>query len=225
MKNLNSLLSLPIAYLLGSIPSAIWIAKLAKGKSFDIRDYGSKNAGLTNTFRVLGWKPALPVVFMDLLKGFFGPWIAMRMCESQVAAGGADYSHWVPLVAGILVILGHSFTCFAGFRGGKGVLAALGVFLALCPITALSAFGVWIILTASTKYVSVGSIGACIALGVFAVMGYLKLPFPPDDINIGLMITCLLVAVFVIVKHKSNIKRLLNGTENGFGSKRKTPKA
>ena len=177
--------------MLGSIPSAIWIAKIAKGKDFDIRDYGSKNAGLTNTFRVLGWKPALPVVFLDLLKGFFGPWIAAQMCASQVAAGGAD------------------------------VLAALGVFLALCPITALAAFGVWIVLTVSTKYVSVGSIGACIALGVFAVMGYLKLPFPPDNINLGLMITCLIVAVFVIVKHKSNIKRLLNGTENGFGSKRK----
>ncbi len=149
----------------------------------------------------------------------------MKMCEAQVAAGGADYSHWVPLVAGLLVILGHSFTCFAGFRGGKGVLAALGVFLALCPITALSAFGVWIIFTFASKYVSVGSIAACVALGIFAVMGYLKLPFPPDDINLGLMITCLIVAVFVIVKHKSNIKRLMNGTENGFGSKRKTPKA
>ena len=159
---------------------------------------------------MLGWKPALPVVFMDLLKGFFGPWIAMKMCAAQVAAGGADYSHWVPLVAGILVILGHSFTCFAGFRGGKGVLAALGVL---------------VVLTFSTKYVSVGSIGACVALGALGVMGYLKLPFPPDEINLGLMITCLLVAVFVIVKHKSNIKRLLNGTENGFGSKRKTPKA
>ena len=218
--------------MLGSIPSAIWIAKIAKGKDFDIRNYGSKNAGLTNTFRVLGWKPALPVVFMDLLKGFFGPWIAMQLCEAQVAAGGADYSAWLPMVAGLLVILGHSFTCFAGFRGGKGVLAALGVFLALCPFTALAAFGVWIVLTVSTKYVSVGSIGACVALGAFAVMGYLKsvmgfqkLPFPPDKINLGLMITCLVVAVFVIVKHKSNIKRLLNGTENGFGSKRKTPKA
>ena len=167
MKILNSLLSLPIAYLLGSIPSAIWIAKIAKGKTFDIRDYGSKNAGLTNTFRVLGWKPALPVVFLDLLKGFFGPWIAIKLCEAQVMAGGADYSHWVPLVAGLLVILGHSFTCFAGFRGGKGVLAALGVFLALCPITALASFGVWIILTVATKYVSVGSIGACIALAAF----------------------------------------------------------
>lgn len=208
--------------MLGSIPSAIWIAKIAKGKDYDIRNYGSKNAGLTNTFRVLGWKPALPVVFMDLLKGFFGPFIALQMCAAQVAAGGADYSGWVPLVAGILVILGHSFTCFAGFRGGKGVLAAFGVFLCLCPVTALSSFAIWIVLTAATKYVSVGSIGACLALGAFSVMGYLGLPYPVyDKMTLPLMITCLLVAVFVIVKHKSNIKRLMNGTENGFGSKRK----
>ena len=145
----------------------------------------------------------------------------MRLCEMQVAAGGADYSHWIPLVAGILVILGHSFTCFAGFRGGKGVLAALGVFLALCPITALASFGVWVVLTATTKYVSVGSIGACVALGVISTLGYFEMPFPPEKITLGLWITCLLVAVFVIVKHRANIKRLMNGTENGFGSKRK----
>ena len=162
---------------------------------------------------------------MDLFKGFLGPWIAMKMCGSQIMAGGADYSNWVPLVAGLLVILGHSFTCFAGFRGGKGVLAALGVFLALCPITALSCLGVWIVLTFSTKYVSVGSIGACVALAAFSTLGYFELPFPPEKFNVGLWATCLVVAVFVIVKHKSNIKRLLNGTENGFGSKRKTPKA
>ncbi|MCR5379290.1 MAG: glycerol-3-phosphate 1-O-acyltransferase PlsY [Fibrobacter sp.] len=215
--------------MLGSIPSAIWIAKLAKGKDFDIRDYGSKNAGLTNTFRVLGWKPALPVVFLDLLKGFFGPFIAQQMCAAQVAAGGSDYSSWVPLVAGLLVILGHSFTCFAGFRGGKGVLAALGVFLAISPITVLIAFAVWILLTFTTKYVSVGSIGGCAVLGLLSLYGYLAgnalHTYYFEPINLGQMILGVVVAVFVIVKHKANIKRLMNGTENGFGSKRKTPKA
>ena len=218
---MNSLLSFPIAYLLGSIPSAIWIAKLAKGKDFDIRDYGSKNAGLTNTFRVLGWKPALPVVFMDLLKGFFGPFIAQKMCEAQVAAGGADYSSWVPLVAGLLVIFGHSFTCFAGFRGGKGVLAALGVFLAILPLTVLSAFALWVILTFTTKYVSVGSIFGSALLGVLSIFGYVCPEYYFESVNLGQMILAVVVAVFIIVKHKSNIKRLLNGTENGFGSKRK----
>ncbi len=171
---------------------------------------------------MLGWKPALPVVFMDLLKGFFGPFIAKVMCDAQVAAGGADYSNWVPLVAGLLVILGHSYTCFAGFRGGKGVLAALGVFLCLCPVTALSAFAVWIILTATTKYVSVGSIGACIALIALSVMGYLKAPYPVyDQISLPLMIVTTIIGLFIIIKHRGNIKRLMNGTENGFGSKRK----
>lgn len=211
--------------MLGSIPSAIWFAKLAKGKDFDIRNYGSKNAGLTNTFRVLGWKPALPVVFMDLLKGFFGPFIGQRMCAAQVAAGGADYSAWVPLVAGLLVILGHSFTCFAGFRGGKGVLAALGVFLAISPITVLIAFAVWILLTFATKYVSVGSIGGCTVLGLLSAYGYLAgnviHTYYFEPINLGQMILAVIVAVFVIVKHKANIKRLMNGTENGFGSKRR----
>jgi len=207
---------------LGAIPSAIWIAKLAKGKNFDIRDYGSKNAGLTNTFRVLGWKPALPVVFMDLLKGFFGPFIAIKMCEAQVAAGGQDFSDWLPVVAGLLVILGHSYTCFAGFRGGKGVLAALGVFLCLCPVTALTAFGVWIILTFTTKYVSVGSIGACAMLVVLSVMGYCGAPYPVyDKFTLPLAIVTSLIGIFIIVKHRGNIKRLMNGTENGFGSKRK----
>ncbi len=183
---------------------------------------------------MLGWKPALPVVFMDLLKGFFGPFIAIKMCEAQADAGNlatfgdvADLT-WIPLVAGLLVILGHSYTCFAGFRGGKGVLAALGVFLCLCPVTALTAFGVWIILTVATKYVSVGSIGACTALIAVSVMGYLKtagianLPYPVNDtITLPLMIVTVIIGLFIIIKHKSNIVRLMNGTENGFGSKRK----
>lgn len=208
--------------MLGSIPSAVWVAKIAKGKTFDIRDYGSKNAGLTNTFRVLGWKPALPVVFMDLLKGFFGPFIAIKMCEAQVTAGGPDFSGWLPLVCGLLVILGHSFTCFAGFRGGKGVLAALGVFLCLCPVTALTSFAVWIVLTAATKYVSVGSIGACITLAVLPIIKYFGGPYPVyDNITLPLVITCAVVGAFIIIKHRGNIKRLMNGTENGFGSKRK----
>ena len=161
----------------------------------------------------------MPVVFVDLGKGFFALFIAMKMVE----AFEPSYD-WLPLVAGLLAILGHSFTCFAGFRGGKGVLTALGVFLALCPITALASFAIWILLVFTTKYVSVGSIGGCLALAIFSIMGYFKLPFPPDEINLGLCITTLLVAVFVIYKHKANIKRLMNGTENGFGKKRKTPK-
>ncbi|MGM9984269.1 MAG: glycerol-3-phosphate 1-O-acyltransferase PlsY [Fibrobacter intestinalis] len=218
---MNSLLSLPIAYLLGAIPTAIWVAKIVNGKDYDIRDFGSKNSGLTNTFRVLGVKPALPVVVVDLLKGFFAPTIALWMNEASKANGGSDF-FWLPLVCGILAILGHSFTCFAGFRGGKGVLTAFGVFLAIAPVTALLSFAVWLVLTLSTKYVSVGSIGACIALAGLSLFGYLEPDlYPHDKIHTGILAVAWLVAVFVIFKHKANIRRLLNGTENGFGKKRK----
>ena len=144
------------------------------------------------------------------------PFLAIKLVETT----NSSFT-WLPLVAGILAILGHSFTCFAGFRGGKGVLTALGVFLCLCPVTALSCFAVWILLLFVTKYVSVGSIGACIALILFSTLGYFKCSFPPDNFDLPLWITSCLVGIFVIIKHKSNIKRLLNGTENGFGKKRK----
>jgi glycerol-3-phosphate acyltransferase PlsY len=198
---MHPLFALPIAYLLGSIPTAVWVAKIYKG--IDIRKHGSKNAGLTNVFRVLGWGPAIPVIVVDLAKGFFATFIAMQF----------DYYSWLPIAAAFLVILGHSFTCLAGFRGGKGVLTALGVFLALHPVLALSCFAFWGLLLAITKYVSVASIGACALLAVLATI--LKT-------DIYVLALSWLVAVFVIVKHRANMARLWNGTENGFGKKRKT---
>lgn len=213
---MNSLLMLPLAYLLGSIPTAVWVAKI--WKKIDIREHGSKNAGLTNVFRVLGWKPALPVVIFDLGKGFMAPFLA------AVVDGGAHV--WLPFAAGLLAILGHSFTCFAGFRGGKGVLTAMGVFLYLHPVLAITCFSFWVILVLGTKYVSVGSIGACSMLAILATLGFI---FPawafPGAVNAGVLALSWLVSVFVIVKHRANMVRLWNGTENGFGSKRKVAKA
>ena len=203
------ILALLIAYLLGSIPSAVWVAKIYKG--IDIREHGSKNAGLTNVFRVLGWKPALPVIAVDLSKGFFAVWIAQTQ----------DYS-WLPITAGLLVIIGHSFTCMAGFKGGKGVLTTLGVVLALQPVLALTCFSFWGILLAATKYVSVASIGACASLAVLATVGYFSDILPAYNLDIYVLVLAWLLAIFVIVKHRANMVRLWNGTENGFGNKRKT---
>lgn len=174
-------------------------------------------------FRVLGVRPAIPVVLLDLSKGFLAPTIARIWNEYSVASGGPDFT-WLPLVAGILVIFGHSFTCFADFRGGKGVLTAFGVFLALVPMTALICFSVWLLLTFSTKYVSVGSIGACSMLALIPTFGFIFPHWYPDTISLGLLILCWAVAIFVIAKHRANIIRLIQGTENGFGSKRRTPK-
>jgi glycerol-3-phosphate acyltransferase PlsY len=204
---MHPLFALPIAYLLGSIPTAVWVSKIYK--NIDIREHGSKNAGLTNVFRVLGWKPALPVIAIDLAKGFFAPFIAMQL----KAAEGTQVYSWLPVVAGLLVVLGHSFTCLAKFKGGKGVLTTLGVFLALQPVLALTCFAFWGLLFVATKYVSVASIGACALLSVLSAVFFA---------DIYVLVLSQLVAVFVIVKHKANMVRLYHGTENGFGKKRKT---
>jgi len=210
---LNTLASLLIAYLLGSIPTAVWVSRIAK--KIDIREYGSKNAGLTNVFRVLGWKPALPVVFVDLCKGMLAPYIAMRLAPEHA---------WLPLVAGLLAIVGHSFTCMAGFRGGKGVLTAMGVFSTLSPIAALLSFAVWILTTVSTGFVSLASILGCLTLVILLSFGYLLPGSFVGNVNLGLLLTGTAVAVFVIVKHKANIKRLMNGTENGFKKRKEASK-
>jgi len=206
------LLALPVAYILGSIPSAVWVAKVYKG--IDIREHGSKNAGLTNVIRVLGWKPAIPVILIDLSKGFFAVFIAKTLNDAQAYP-------WLPVTAGLLAIFGHSFTCMAGFRGGKGVLTALGVFLALQSVLALTCFGFWGLLFIATKYVSVASIGACALLATLATFGFASEILPAYKLDIYVLVLSWLVSVFVIVKHKANMVRLWNGTENGFGKKRK----
>lgn len=218
MKSLSSILNIPlaivVAYLLGCIPSAVWFSRLFAG--IDIREHGSKNAGLTNTFRVLGWKPALPVIFFDLGKGIAAPYVAYQL------SAGTDLVEWLPMAAGMTAILGHSFTCMAGFRGGKGVLTALGVFLFLAWAEALIAFGVWLVITFTTRYVSLASILACIALGMAVTSRYLQ---DPSFSHLLIMITGWLVSVFVTYKHRSNIKRLMNGTENRFGKSKNKSKS
>jgi glycerol-3-phosphate acyltransferase PlsY len=211
-----SLFALPIAYFLGSIPTAVWVSKIHKG--IDIREHGSKNAGLTNVFRVLGWKAALPVIIVDLAKGFFAVFIAKKL---NLAENGSQIYEWLSITAGLLAILGHSFTCLAKFKGGKGVLTALGVFLALQPMLALTCFAFWGFLFAATKYVSVASIGACALLATLATFGYVFNVLLIYKVDIYVLALSWLVAIFVIAKHKANMVRLWNGTENGFGKKRK----
>jgi len=158
----------------------------------------------------------LPVVIVDLCKGMLAPYIAMQMMEPGQT--------WLPLLAGILAIVGHSFTCFAGFRGGKGVLTAMGVFSTLSPVSALLSFAVWIAATVSTGFVSLGSILGCLTLGILFSIGFFVPGSFIGNIHMGLLITGWAVAIFVIVKHKANIRRLLNGTENGFKKRKEASK-
>ncbi len=205
---MNSLIvfNLLTGYLLGSIPSAVWFGKAFR--KMDVREYGSRNAGLTNTIRVFGWKMAVPVAVVDLGKGVAAPLLAISTNPT---------SEWAPFLAGLAAILGHSFTCFAGFRGGKGVLTALGVFLVLAWQQALIAFALFVVVVSLTRYVSLGSIVAVVALVISLTIDYLT--GEGGGSQLALLVTGWSVAILVIVKHRPNIQRLLAGTESRFGTR------
>ncbi len=229
-------LALPLCYLLGSIPTAVWVSRLFAG--IDIREHGSHNAGLTNVYRVLGWKPALPVAVVDLLKGFAAVMIGLVWSKT---AWHMDHGHQTfALACGVAAVLGHSFTVFAGFRGGKGVLTTLGVFTGVSAAPALTAFAFWGLVLRKTGYVSLASIlaSAFFALAETLVFIVHMVSFAAQT-SVGgviqwtelfhlliakgymnLLILSWITALFVIWKHRANIQRLRNGTEYRFGSTR-----
>jgi acyl phosphate:glycerol-3-phosphate acyltransferase len=192
------------AYFLGAIPTGYLIVKALKGT--DIRKVGSGNIGATNVKRVLGMKWFLIVVVLDALKGFIPVTVAGLVF-------GERYQ-FLPVIAGFASILGHTFTIFLKFKGGKGVATSVGVFLALAPLSLLTSMFVFIVLLAFFSYISLGSIVAAAMLPAFVFIygegGYLYL----------VQALALAGAAFIIYKHKDNIKRLLNGTENKFDLKK-----
>ncbi|MBR4156391.1 MAG: glycerol-3-phosphate 1-O-acyltransferase PlsY [Bacteroidales bacterium] len=196
------------AYLLGSIPSSVWIGKIFYG--IDVREHGSGNAGTTNTIRILGYKAGIPVFIIDALKG----WLAVFLTKIIFAYfPSVEMPEYMSLVAAVAVVIGHIFPVFAGFRGGKGVATLLGVGFGLIPIPALIALGIFMIVLFGFGYVSLASITATVTLPIvtyFFVM--------PD--NILLLLLTIAVAIFVPITHRQNIKRLLNGTENKFLKKK-----
>ncbi|MCX7986237.1 MAG: glycerol-3-phosphate 1-O-acyltransferase PlsY [Bacteroidales bacterium] len=189
-----------LAYLLGSIPTSVWVGKIFYG--IDVREHGSGNAGATNTIRVLGWKAGIPVFLIDIAKGF----VAVSLVGFTQFVPHSDSRILFQLVLGFAALLGHVFPIFANFKGGKGVATLLGVVLALSPIPALLAFGVFVVVLLISKYVSVGSMIAAIS---YALMICLIFYSP-----LSLKIASLLMAVAVIFTHRKNIQRLLNKTEN-----------
>ncbi len=190
------------AYFLGSIPTAVWIGKAKYG--VDVRELGSKNAGATNTFRVLGKKAGKVVLTIDVLKGMFAVLIPFFVLPYKFEA--AELTH-VQLVATFLAVLGHVFPVFAGFRGGKGVATSLGVIIGLQPVAALICIGVFLVVFIASNYVSLGSICASVA---FALL----LWFAFEIKTIALPIFGTLLAGIVIFAHRKNINRLIHGEEN-----------
>jgi glycerol-3-phosphate acyltransferase PlsY len=187
------------SYLLGAIPTSYLAGRLFRG--IDLRDYGSRNLGATNLYRVLGWRFAIPVGVLDAAKGLIPVVVfAPRVSDSEVFA----------LVCGLTAVLGHVFSVFVGFKGGKGVATAAGVMLGLTPIALGVAAAVWAGLVFLTGYVSVGSIAAA---AVFPVAVRLLEP-PARPVMLWLDIA---VAAAIIWLHRGNIQRLLKGTENRFG--------
>jgi glycerol-3-phosphate acyltransferase PlsY len=187
------------SYLLGAIPTSYLLSRLFAG--IDLRQHGSGNLGATNLYRVLGWKYAVPAGVFDMAKGLIPVVVfAPRVSDSELFA----------LACGVAAILGHVFSVFVRFKGGKGVATAAGVMLGLTPVALAVSAAVWVLLVRLTGYVSLGSIvaAAILPLGVYA----LDNPSTPAVFWIATGI-----AVGVIVLHRKNIQRLLKGTENRFG--------
>jgi glycerol-3-phosphate acyltransferase PlsY len=203
-----------LGYLVGSFPTAILVGKVLCGWDFDIRSEGSGNAGGTNVFRVLGWKPGLIVTLVDVFKG-----MAATLWVSQWQPFGTAYIDVtvMPILAGLAAVCGHIWTVFADFRGGKGVGTAGGMIIALYPIAAVICLAVFVGVVYLTRYVSVGSIVA--ALSLPAVLALMQVWFQ-QDIPDALFEFSLLVCVLIIFTHRKNIRRLIEGTESRFGKPR-----
>lgn len=185
--------ALALSYLAGSIPTGLWLGLRLKG--VDIREHGSRNIGATNTMRVLGKRLGAAALAGDMVKGAVPVLLVARLSEWQYA----------PLACGVAAIAGHTWSVFLGFRGGKGVATSGGVFLALAPVPTLIATGAFALVVALTRMVSAGSITAAVALTAAV---YLM----PYDTVLRVLVTA--IALLVIVRHRTNIQRILNGTEN-----------
>ncbi len=202
------ILSALVAYLLGSIPTGFLVAK---ARGVDIRTVGSGNIGATNVFRYLGTPAGIFVLLADAFKG----WLAVAVAANWICAwlhptAGAQAREWFRILASISAVLGHNYTCWLYFKGGKGIATSAGVLVALVPWSLLIILGIWIVVFAATRYVSLASISASAALPLAAWL--------TGESTTLIAITGAMAAL-AIYKHKSNIQRLLKGTENRIGRK------
>lgn len=182
-----------LSYSIGSIPNGLIFGKAICG--IDLREHGSKNIGATNAYRILGKGPAAIIFFADLLKGILGVWLGSILLGTPLAM----------IIGGVMAIIGHSWSLFLKFSGGKGVATGLGVLCMLIPKGTIIIFAVWCVIVYFTKYVSLASI---VAAALVPVCMYVF------NGTVAYLVFGTLVAAFVIYRHKTNIERLLNGTES-----------
>ena len=195
------------AYLVGSFPTSIVVGRMTQ--RIDIREYGSKNAGGTNAFRVLGWKAGLFVAVVDILKGVLA---TLLIAKIRVDPLMLDYE-LVQIIAGTFAVIGHIWTVLAKFKGGKGVATGAGLIIALFPWASLICFIIFAALILTTRYVSLGSIIATSSLP-FVLLTFDRMF--GKSVSTSLLTFSILISCLIIFTHRSNIRRLLNGTENRF---------
>jgi glycerol-3-phosphate acyltransferase PlsY len=213
MNVLLSVLAIILAYLLGSIPAAVWIGK--KFHNIDVREHGSGNAGTTNVIRVLGWTTGIPVLLIDVAKGSLATLLPVIF---RLADPGSSLIINLQIITGITAIIGHIYPVFAGFRGGKGVATIFGVLLALHFLLTLSCFGVFLVVLLITGIVSVSSMSAGMAFPILLFTVF-------DTPSLVFRIFSVIVAIALIFTHRKNIARLIKGEEKKlikFGKTNKT---
>jgi glycerol-3-phosphate acyltransferase PlsY len=201
--------SIFIAYILGSIPTSIWVGKIFY--NIDVREHGSGNAGATNTFRVLGARAGFPVFIKDMLKGF-GAVKLLYLTDFYIPETGSFVNF--QLVLGLTAMIGHIFPLFASFRGGKGVATLTGVVLALHPLATLFTFAVFFITLLISKFVSLSSMVAAFTFPFILIFAF-------SDTTPSLIIFSMIIAVLMLFTHQKNIERLIKGEESKFKVKRR----
>jgi acyl phosphate:glycerol-3-phosphate acyltransferase len=207
---IDLIIAIIISYFIGSFPTAILAGKILK--KIDIREHGSGNAGATNVFRILGWKSGLIVLGIDMFKGFAPVWWLVPVQSNP------DLTALYQILIGISAICGHIWTIFAGFKGGKGVGTAAGVFLALQPLPVLFSLVTFIMIVSKTKYVSLGSMVAASMLPVFILIKKYVFQYPVSNIVI---VVSIILASLIVFMHRENISRLMAGNENKLSFSKK----
>lgn len=192
-----ALVAVGLAYLIGAIPTSYLAAK--HGGGIDLRQHGSRNLGAANLYRALGWKYAVPVGIFDIAKGY----VAVVFLAPRIGDGD-----WAPIAVGLTAVVGHVYPAYLGFAGGKGVATAAGVVLAIAPVVTTVSVAVWALLLWSTGFMSLASISGALAFPIAASV------LVPQET--ALLVTGLCLAAFIVFTHRTNIRRLLAGTESRF---------
>ena len=219
---LATLTVLLISYVLGSIPSAIWLGKLTKG--IDVREHGSGNAGTTNTFRVLGVPSGITVFILDFTKGFVPSfWLsayAFDLFSGPLAPPLWDVEAFLKISCGLFAVIGHMFPVFARFKGGKGAATACGMLFGVEPISIAISFTLFGVIILVTKYVSLASITSTLLYPINLLVMKFALG---KEVDGSIIVFAVIIASGIIYKHKANIHRLIAGTESRVGKSKKVP--